>query len=75
MDMTMQIWQPFRPEDAELERPDKPDYYRNLPGQHAPSFLRWYINRIRTLDLIPSAADVPTGWYGDIESKELVSSI
>jgi hypothetical protein len=73
IEMTIEIWQPPRLDDAELERPDKLDHYRNLPGQHAPSLLRWYIDRIRSLDLIPTNTDPPTGWFGDINFKDLVS--
>lgn len=40
-----------------LERPDHPLHYRNLPAQHAPSYFRSLIKRIKALELIPSGSE------------------
>ncbi|RFU23863.1 hypothetical protein B7463_g12477, partial [Scytalidium lignicola] len=39
-----------------LERPEDPTHYRNLPAQHAPSYFRSLIERIKSLELIPAGS-------------------
>ena len=48
-------------DESELERPDDPLHYRNYSTEHAPTFLRQYVDRIKNLDLIPCGAQ---GWKG-----------
>lgn len=36
-----------------LEKPEMEGHYRNACGRHAPSFLKWHIDRIKSLSLIP----------------------
>lgn len=36
-----------------LARPENERHYRNAYGRHAPSFLQQFVNRMRSLSLIP----------------------
>lgn len=45
------------PDGWELERPDDLRYYRNYYPQHAPSFFRRFLDKIETLELIPSGCE------------------
>lgn len=44
-------------EDEVLERPDEPNHYRNTSTENAASFLGTYVERIKSLDLLPFAHD------------------
>ncbi|KAK2595886.1 hypothetical protein N8I77_013677 [Diaporthe amygdali] len=45
------------PDGWELERPDDLRYYRNYYPQHAPSFFRRFLEKIETLEVIPSGCE------------------
>ena len=58
------------PSGGKLERPDEPRHYRNRPQLHAPSYLRWRLENIEKLDLIPSRAGIDEGFYGRFNDEE-----
>lgn len=63
------------PDDWELEQPDNLRYYRNYYPQHAPSFFRRFLQKIETLELIPSGCEQFERQYYGSEWPEIVSSI
>lgn len=48
------------PEGMVLERREEPSHYRNCHPQDAPSYFRHLIEKVRSLELIPSG---PSRWY------------
>lgn len=63
------------PNGWEPERPDDPRYYRNYYPQHAPTFLRRFIGRIKALEVIPSGCVQFERQYYGSQQPEIVSSI
>ncbi|PMD19289.1 hypothetical protein NA56DRAFT_207241 [Hyaloscypha hepaticicola] len=47
-------------EGTVLERPEEPSHYRNCHPQDAPSYFRYLIEKVRSLELIPSG---PSRWH------------
>lgn len=63
------------PEGTEHERPEEPMHYRNCYAQDAPSYFRHLIEKVRSLELIPTG---PSRWdkefYGYNSGFEEVST-
>lgn len=63
------------PEGTELERPEEPMYYRNCYAQDAPSYFRHLIEKVRSLELIPTGPSRSNKeFYGYNSGFEAVST-
>ena len=61
---------PAVPPRGKLERPDEPRHYRNITPLHAPSYLRWHLESIEKLDIIPSRDGIGEGFHGRFNGEE-----
>ncbi|ROV86863.1 hypothetical protein VMCG_10809 [Cytospora schulzeri] len=61
----------INPDGWELERPDDPRYYRNYYPQHAPSFFHRFMEKIETLEVIPSGCEQFERQYYGSELPEI----
>lgn len=55
---------------GKLERPDEPHHYRNITPLHVLSYLRWHLESIEKLDIIPSKDGISEGFHGRFNGEE-----
>jgi hypothetical protein len=58
-----------------IEIPDDPYHYRNWPAEPALGVLRWYLDKYRRLEWIPTpSGDVSTVWNEEVSRFSLYVS-
>lgn len=61
------------PDKYQPERPDQRDHYRNFVSHDAPTYLRGFIDRVKTLEAIPCSVYPYYGYFEDDYEPEIVS--